>query len=159
MKSAVVRYPSNDTRSGSAPPDVPNGPHPCPGIPIYWSSELDIYDTFPWSRLGTTAGRDRFPFCLGIRSLGRGFFAFAHGCAERVKDAKVPCMPCQSIASRVEQAMSSAQSGKAPHKTIAFSPYQLRSRLLDRMQTLNQWKLKVCASDELFLFNKTDSYL
>lgn len=139
-----ARRVDSGTRSGSAPPDIPDGPHPCPGVPIYWPPGLDIYDTFPWSRLGRTAGPERFPFCLGIRGLGRGFFAFAYSCSERVKDARIPCVACRSIAPRVGEVIATAQVATVPHKTISYSPYQLRSRLLDRMRTLNQWKLKVC---------------
>lgn len=133
-------------RPDSAPPDVPDvgePPHQCLGVPIHWPFGHDIYITFPWARLGPTAGPDRLPFCVSIQDQGRRFLAHSRRCTERVYDAKVPCLECQTIVPRIGEVIAAVQTGKVPHKTISFSHQQLRDRLLERTQTANQWKLKV----------------
>lgn len=137
------RYSNINTRPGSAPPDVPDGP-PCPGIPIFWPPELDPYDTFPWSRLGPTAGLEQFPFSISIQDQGSRFLAHSRQCTGVVHHVSVPCLECQSMSPRIERVVSAARSGIVPHKFIHFSPQQRRERLRERMDALNAWKLKVC---------------
>lgn len=154
--SLLLRHFESVIRPDSAPPDVPDAPQPaCPGVSIHWPPALDIYDTFPWSRLGPTAGQLRFPFHIEVQGLGRRFVAHSHLCAGTVEEEKVPCLECQAIAARVTRVVSAASAGKVPHKTVTFSPKQLRNYLQDRIQTLNQWKLKVRNLGSLSLPNIT----